>query len=315
MIRPEKIIAELAARQDEALDLWAELDENGLFPGENEDKTAFINRCRNIFDFYRRMECELRENGAAVSAFGLKLRREARIPEEIMCEASAKTGKLYGFKINWAKGFFVTEKMGLLWGGSSWYDPQSGEMVFIVRPAFKYRKKWFIYRRDELLAHELCHVAHTPVADDKLEEFFAYQTSDSRFRRYLGNIFVRGMDAFIFIAPPFILLAVQMMNIFAGTGIAEWPFWALIGLVPAGFLIRNQRSRNLYFRAKTKLEQLKVKLPQAVLFRCTCREIAAIAAARSDGELRAWLIERIRSTQRFKIIGYRFLREIADETE
>ena len=114
---------------------------------------------------------------------------------------------------------------------------------------------------------------------------------------------------------PFILLAVQMINIFAGTGIAEWPFWALIGLVPAGFLIRNQRSRNLYFRAKTKLEQLKVKLPQAVLFRCTCREIAAIAAARSDGELRAWLIERIRSTQRFKIIGYRFLREIADETE
>ena len=70
MIRPEKIIAELAARQDEALDLWAELDENGLFPGENEDKTAFINRCRSIFDFYRRMECELRENGAAVSAFG-----------------------------------------------------------------------------------------------------------------------------------------------------------------------------------------------------------------------------------------------------
>jgi hypothetical protein len=99
VIRPEKIIAELAARQDEALDLWAELDENGLFPGENEDKTAFINRCRNIFNFYRRMECELWEHGAADTAIGLKLRREARIPEDIMCEASAKTAKLYGLRL------------------------------------------------------------------------------------------------------------------------------------------------------------------------------------------------------------------------
>lgn len=315
MIRPEKIVAELAAREDDALELWAKLDENGLFPGENEDKQAFLDRCRNIFAFYRRLDRELKDNGGAVSAFGLKLREKARIPEEIMREASAKTEKLYGFKINWARGFFVTERMGLLWGGSSWYAPESGELLFIIRPAFERRKKWFIYRRDELLAHELCHVAHTPVADDKLEEFFAYQTSDSRFRRYLGNIFVRGMDAFIFLAPPFILLAVQMLNIFAGTGIAEWPFWALIGLVPAGFLIRNQRSRNLYFRAEKKLATLEIKSPRAVLFRCTVREIAAIAAASGKEELKQWLIERIKTTRRFKIIGYRFLREIANETE
>lgn len=315
MIRPEKIVAELAAREDDALELWAKLDENGLFPGENEDKQAFLDRCRNIFAFYRRLDRELKDNGGAVSAFGLKLREKARIPEEIMREASAKTEKLYGFKINWARGFFVTERMGLLWGGSSWYAPESGELLFIIRPAFERRKKWFIYRRDELLAHELCHVAHTPVADDKLEEFFAYQTSDSRFRRYLGNIFVRGMDAFIFLAPPFILLAVQMLNIFAGTGIAEWPFWALIGLVPAGFLIRNQRSRNLYFRAGKKLATLEIKSPRAVLFRCTVREIAAIAAASGKEELKQWLIERIKTTRRFKIIGYRFLREIANETE
>lgn len=315
MIRPEKIVAELAAREDDALELWAELDENGLFPGENENKEAFLDRCRNIFDFYRRLERELREKGGAVSAFGLKLREKARIPEEIMREASAKTEKLYGFKINWARGFFVTERMGLLWGGSSWYAPESGELLFIIRPAFERRKKWFIYRRDELLAHELCHVAHTPVADDKLEEFFAYQTSDSRFRRYLGNIFVRGMDAFIFLAPPFILLAVQMLNIFAGTGIAEWPFWALIGLVPAGFLVRNQRSRNLYFRAEKKLATLEIKSPRAVLFRCTAREIAAIAAAPGKDKLKSWLSERIKKIHRFKIIGYRFLREIANETE
>ena len=315
MIRPEKIVAELAAREDDALELWAKLDENGLFPGENEDKQAFLDRCRNIFAFSRRLDRELKDHGGAVSAFGLKLREKARIPEEIMREASAKTEKLYGFKINWARGFFVTERMGLLWGGSSWYAPESGELLFIIRPAFERRKKWFIYRRDELLAHELCHVAHTPVADDKLEEFFAYQTSDSRFRRYLGNIFVRGMDAFIFLAPPFILLAVQMLNIFAGTGIAEWPFWALIGLVPAGFLIRNQRSRNLYFRAEKKLATLEIKSPRAVLFRCTVREIAAIAAASGKEELKQWLIERIKTTRRFKIIGYRFLREIANETE
>ena len=315
MIRPEKIVAELAAREDDALELWAKLDENGLFPGENEDKQAFLDRCRNIFAFYRRLDRELKDNGGAVSAFGLKLREKARIPEEIMREASAKTEKLYGFKINWARGFFVTERMGLLWGGSSWYAPESGELLFIIRPAFERRKKWFIYRRDELLAHELCHVAHTPVADDKLEEFFAYQTSDSRFRRYLGNIFVRGMDAFIFLAPPFILLAVQMLNIFTGTGIAEWPFWALIGLVPAGFLIRNQRSRNLYFRAEKKLATLEIKSPRAVLFRCTVREIAAIVAASGKEELKQWLIERIKTTRRFKIIGYRFLREIANETE
>lgn len=313
MKAPEKTVEELSVRSDDAIELWASLDENGLFPGAEESKSDFIERCRRIFAFYRDLERELSGTGEAGSVFGLKLRRKARIPEKITRGASNITRELYGFQINWARGFFIRERMGFLWGGSSWYVPESGELIFIVRPAFEHAEKWFVYRRDELLAHELCHVAHTPLADDKLEEFFAYQTSDSGFRRYMGNIFVRGMDAFIFIAPPFILLAVQMLNIFAGTGIAEWPFWGLIGVVPAFFLVRNQLSRNLYFRAEKKLARLKIKNRRAVLFRCTRSEIEAIAGCATDDELKTWLRKQVKETLRFKIIGYRFLREIADE--
>lgn len=313
MTLPEKIVEELGSRNDDAIELWAELDENGLFPGPQESKTDFLNRCRRIFTFYRELDRGMRNGKTFKAAFGLELRRKSRIPQKIMREAALKTGNLYGFEINWAQGFFIRERMGFLWGGSSWYAPDNGELIFIIRPAFEHKKRWFIYRRDELLAHELCHVAHTPLADDRLEEFFAYQTSDSCLRRYLGNIFVRGADAFIFIAPPFILLAVQMMNLFAGTGIAEWPFWALTAAVPAYFLIRNQLARNLYFRAEQKLEQLGVDLPRAVLFRCTHSEITAIAGSGSREELRGWLAERIETTLRFKIIGYRFIREMINE--
>ena len=76
------------------------------------------------------------------------------------------------FAIDYVPGFYLFEKVGLLWGGCSIYDDETEMKVFLLRPAFKNKKRFLIYDRTELIAHELCHCARQVLHDHAIEEFF-----------------------------------------------------------------------------------------------------------------------------------------------
>jgi len=238
---------------------------------------------------------------------GLQLKNSDRIPKEILEEAASCTESLYGFKIDWVPGFFLSKGLGLLWGGCAIsLSPPSGASLFLVRSAFAKKEKWFIYGRKELLAHELCHVAREALQDLAMEEHFAYQTSLSRFRRYIGNCFRSEIDAYLFVVPVFILLGVQLCNLLLEWSIPAWPFWLLALLPPAWLLTRNQLQRVRYFKAERALSALGCPFPKAVLFRCLSKEVDELSKLSGDA-LKARLKLKSETELRWAVIAARFL--------
>ena len=166
-----------------------ELDSHGLIAAPGETLEAFSARIDELLR--TRARFDLCTDGRAGTEslegeIGFKVGSVEPIGSGIIAEAADKTEKLFGFRADWVPAFFPARGLGLLWGGCT-VITDSGFPVFFLRRGFRDKPKWFIYRRDELLAHELCHAVRGCLEDEPYEEHFAYMTSDSAFRRWSGN--------------------------------------------------------------------------------------------------------------------------------
>ena len=283
-----------------------ELDGAGFLPRRGESAEQFLRRVETILGIHREFEAELAAAGE-VGVYGLQLRSQDRIPDEIIGEAEEVTDRLYSFRTRHVPGFFLSRDVGLLWGGCMICDPDHPLSVFLIRGAFRKRQRWLFYNRRELLAHELCHSMRQSLEEITLEEYFAYQTSPSRLRRYLGNCFIREYDAIWFVIPALLLLLAQVAQSFWLPGLPVWPFWPVALAYPAFLLIRNGISRRLVKRAAKKLAAFGVEKPSAVLFRLDRGEIRRIGAMERPGEFEQYAAERKESDFRWAILCARFL--------
>lgn len=287
-----------------------ELDSMGLLLAPGEDCKSYKKRLEALFAHLEAIETELTKNKELRLFDAITVYNDRRIGAEIMKEAADLNQQFYEFEIDWVPGFFLTQSLGLLWGGCAISFPEDNLSIFLIRANFANKKRWLFYKRDELLAHELCHIARMPLQDRDFEEHFAYRLSPSRLRRYLGNCFQKTCDAIYFIIPFFVLLGIQTLKTFFFDWIPIFPFWILTGIYPAFLLIRNQMSRNKYFQAKKNLEEVKVTKILPILFRCTKDEIYTIAAFKNDLlGLQEWVGKKTRTELRWKIMAERFMIE------
>lgn len=265
-------------------------------------------------DYLRRVE-KLKSDCGAVTNLppdGKQLSQLVEFPvgqieplaHDIMDEAAEKTVPLFGFRADWAPAYFPQKGLGFLWGGCT-VETENGVPIFFLRKSFSKRRKWFIYGRDELLAHELCHSVRTPLKDDDYEEHFAYMTSTNAFRRKAGNCFRSEWDAIFFLVPLFLLLLMQVL-IFSGVlHIPIYPFWILIFAYPAYMVYRNIPDGVAFRRSYRKLQQAGFSNPNAALFRMISHEIHAIS--KLDGtDLEEYFRKRGASELRWQIILARF---------
>ena len=283
-----------------------ELDGAGFLPRRGESAEQFFRRVETILGIHREFEAELAAAGE-VGVYGLQLRSQDRIPDEIIGEAEEVTDRLYSFRTRHVPGFFLSRDVGLLWGGCMICDPDHPLSVFLIRGAFRKRQRWLFYNRRELLAHELCHSMRQSLEEITLEEYFAYQTSPSRLRRYLGNCFIREYDEIWFVIPALLLLLAQVAQSFWLPRLPVWPCWPVALASPAFLLIRNGISRRLVKRAAKKLAVFGVAKPSAVLFRLDREEIRRIGAMEQPGEFEQYAAERKESDFRWAILCARFL--------
>ena len=244
---------------DGACDL---LDANGFLPRPGESREDFL--ARALKEPYESPELD----DTFTDALPLS--------PAILSEGAERTRSLYGFEALYVPGYALKRGFGILWAGCTLTDDQD-RSVFALRFPFAKQTRWFIYDRSELLAHEQTHAARTPVNDTVHEEYFAYQTSVSPLRRYLGNCFRTATDSVIFLLgliPLFVIEAFYM----AGVPILPmWPFALFAFLYPTFLLIRNQLARNVMNRAKQNLSAAGKKQIMPLLFRATAQEIAQIA--------------------------------------
>lgn len=293
-------------KNDLAIAAAAELDRSGFLPLPGEDFDGFMNRFKLSEDAFRDFEKELSEKGCAALFDEFEVTPSDRIPSEIMNEAAEKTQALYKFENRRVPGFFLSRKIGVLWGGCMIGDPDNGFATMLLRQAFRNRSKWYVYERQELLAHELCHAMRQSLNEIRLEEYFAYQTSGSFLRRYLGNCFIREIDAVFFILPTFILLAATVIREFTRLTFPLWPFWILAASYPLFLLIRNFAGFSIVKKAESKLHKFGIKEPSPILFRCTFEELKELGKLRSPEEFAQYRTRKQSTELRWAIINLRF---------
>lgn len=289
------------------------LDAQGIIPGRSENIAEFLRRAEALTEYRRQLERTLRHFGEAEVLPGLTVQATDRIPEECLAEASELTERLYGFSAHWVPGFFLSHGVGWLWGGCCMIEPQVPRLVFLLRAAFRRRRTWLCYRRTELAAHEWCHAARYALNDSALEEFFAYRTSKSALRRYLGNCFIFPYDAVLFIVPAMMLPAAQLVRMCWFAALPLWPFYLLAAAYPLFLLFRNWRSRKIVFRAWQVLQQHGIERPLAVLFRMVPKEMRRLGRVTSRAELEKLTATWAGENLRWQVIRARFCP--ADGTE
>ncbi len=258
-----------------------ELDRHGLFAAPGEDCKTCASRLQKWLDANAGLVKNLKNGHCIELDDGIKTDKNDFVPEKLKTPAAEKTENLYGFAVDWVPGFFLRSGVGLLWGGCAWHDDRQDITVFALRNSFRTSPDYLVYNRDELIAHESCHAARSPMGNDwQLEEFFAYRTSSRSFRRYMGNCFILKSDALVFLAPAFLVLLQQILRTFCFPGFPFWPAWTVLVLSISYLLCRNQFARNRFFRAKKnimKFYSLSGTAADSFLFRCTWQEISAIA--------------------------------------
>ena len=285
----------------------AELDAAGFMPLPGESEKEFIARADGILACHRDFDEALETEGKLTVFDFAEVTKEEKIPPEIIAQAGDVTWDLYRFRIAHVPGFFLSRSVGLLWGGCMIGDPDERFSLFLVRNSFRTRERWLFYRRTELFAHELCHSMRMELHETSLEEYFAYQTSPSALRRYLGNCFIRDWDAILFVLPALLLFAAVVVHDFLYPGVPVGLFWILVFIYPVYLLFRNARSRRVVKRAGKNLSRFGVNDVQAILFRCTREELLQLGELADKAAFDDYASAMAQKELRWQIITERFI--------
>ncbi len=285
-----------------------QLDAMGLLLGPGEKLEAYLARLNCLQQRIGEMEEALRESGE-YTCEDLRLRSEDRISRELLVECTAATREAYAIEIDWVPAFFINPAFSWLFGGCAYYFYPDMFALMIVRRAFARQRKWFIYDRNEILAHEMCHVARLSFASRAYEERFAYRISESRFRRRFGGVFESPTDSFLLLGSTLLLLVAQTVQTTMVSSLPIWPFWSIVGGVVAFLLGRDRQRHRILAEAEKNLTPLLEpgQSSQPVMFRCTDQEIGQLAEINRVGDVRQWLRQRAATELRWQVIVQRFM--------
>ena len=284
-------------------DALAELDKYGLFAAAGEDCRQCACRIKKWLEANNTLVRELKSGRTVEIDPGINVSKKDLIPDDFTCEADKKTNELYGFSLSWVPGFFLNSGVGPLWGGCAWHDDTSERTLFALRGSFRKKNTYLVYDRNELIAHESCHAARSPLGNDwQLEECIL-------------NLNFSG-EAFVFLMPAFLLLLQQLLRMLYLPDFPGWPAWIILVAAISYLLGRNHFARSRYFKAEKNIITFTgcgQKEAGAVLFRSSWQDIKQIAACRNAEQLEKYLRQEIRGNLRLKTALRRFIPGILPE--
>lgn len=249
----------------------------GLIPGPNETLDSFKHRVEYCL--------KLKENLS--SDVGAIFNKEESSSPEIVVNPIKQLGAQYDIKPDWVPIFFSNYKLNFWQGGCAWiFQMQENSptaTLIQLRSSFKNKKKHLgIYDRDELLAHEISHVGRMMFEEPKYEEFFAYRTAPSCFRRWFGPIIQSSVESVIFV---FILFFIVIFDFFL-IALQRYDAYIIslwLKIIPLGFIFLGlarlwQRHRILKSTLNTLIACVNNKdKAEAVAYRLSDKEIISFS--------------------------------------
>ncbi len=271
------------------LDKACLLDEAGILPRAGEKPEEFFARGERVLNVSRGL-LERLKRGEKVRLFDeFEVDKSRLIEPETVKGGMDLTSELYGFRIDYINGFYLSRELGVLFGGCLAWDGEDEEAdlaVFLLRDVFRKKPRWLFYRRDELSAHELCHGARRFLHEHKYEEYFAYRTAKGfGVRKLLGGGFSGVLDSLIFLLPSLLLVAAEAVNSFTPVTMPMRFFWALAVAGPLFIVCKSLKLGFAVRRAAARLAEFGGALkPYAVLFRLNAEEIEELAGLKTRQE-------------------------------
>jgi len=174
-----------------------------------------------------------------------KEERQASLLEK----GSLITQKLFGFSIDWVPVIFSNRKLSFFEGAAAWIfqekDDSPKEAFLQLRKNLKDQDKLYgYYSVQELVAHELVHVARMAFEEPLFEEMLAYETSTSSFRKMWGPLFRQPKEMNIFL----MTLVLPLFGLFI-------PYlWTIPLLTLLFFIVRLFIHRRAFDRKKMEIK-------------------------------------------------------------
>lgn len=242
----------------------------GFIPGEKEDEETFLKRIQ----------------------FNLSLENSFGSNPELVRQLKATHLKSFDLKIDWTPIFYGNQKLSPWQGGCAWIFQTEKEgplgAVIQLREAFHKKGRYFGLKVEEILEHELIHVGRMAFDEPKYEEFLAYDTSSSKFRRFWGPLFQSSWESLLFIFLLLIPLLFDLTLLYQGDS-DQLKRSILIKLLPLGFLgflfMRLLIRRRKFEKARQRLIDRFGEKGEAILYRLTDREIESVSVIQNLDDL------------------------------
>lgn len=216
------------------------LDKDGFLPGPGENEEHFLVRVKRTKE---------------------KFEKEGWIPPSHWDWVREYLDEVFDVKPLYICAFYSNRSLVPWQAAASWIEGRELHSVQL-REGLKKGTYLGIYGREEILAHEAVHAVRSAFNEDRCEEFFAYMTSEKKWRRVLGPILQRPWEAWPFLLC--ILSGVLWPVCFLGAAI-----WSGIGFCR---LIKQHLRLRLAARRVGEVVQ-DARKTRAILFRLTDDEI------------------------------------------
>jgi len=222
------------------------LNREGFIPGPDEGVHEFLER--------------VREFGRETVKLG-----GDPIPDAHWQWVRGHLKKVFDFEPASLPAFYSNRLLAPWQGAAAWI--LNGRLIGIqLRERMRTGSYLGLYQRDEILAHEAVHAARSAFHESENEEFFAYLTSEAKWRRALGPILRRPWEAWPFV-------------IGLGVGIFwPWGWWVAASWFTLGSLRLVRQHRILAHATRHILDEIgDTRTTRAILLRLTDREIRHFA--------------------------------------
>lgn len=271
-----------------------EWNQRGWIPGPAESEEDFLKRIQTLQHFFAHPP---RTIGEIISE------HEWQKPREI-------TKELFDFSPDWVISFYSNQQLSFFQAAATWiFEKLSIKIPLIqLREKLKREKLLGMYQKEEILAHEALHAARMAYDEPKFEEIFAYMTSPSRFRRFLGPLFRRSCEAWILLLSLFFGLAMHVM-IEVGNLFQEKCIFIFLPplLIFSYFFGRLLISRAQLSQCFCKLKNLiEIKQARSVLVRLTDAEIIKFSHS-TEEEITNYFRKHTINNLRLRLLFYSYI--------
>ncbi|MFQ5729523.1 MAG: hypothetical protein ACE5GN_04095 [Waddliaceae bacterium] len=281
-----------------------EWNRRGLVPGPEESENEYLARVEHCLNLKSQIVNDLEKEAPFTTS--------PPASQDYLKNAFHKTQDLFDIVPDWIPLFFSNYKLTPWHGGCTWIfqtkkDSPIGALLQLRQPFSASPTYLKIYNRDEFLAHELSHVGRMKFEEPTFEEFFAYRTSRSCFRRWFGPIVKSFWESLLFLVALLIIFLLDFALIFMDQD-ALYPIAMWAKTVPLGMLAlgvgrlwwRHRQFSNCFKRLRELLpDDAKT---HAVIYRLIDREILAFSNMKPS-EIQQFVEENKGKSLRWRVIA------------